>query len=660
MMLTNLRISIKLMAMAVVAFLGILAVAWIGVTTLQANLMQDRQVKLRDAISLAVQNIDRVHREGVANHVPEAELTDRMKSALRELRYGNNDYFFAYDTAGVSLVLPDPKTEGQRRWDLVDSDGVPFIRNIVEGALKGGAFTAYRYPRANSTVPVAKIAYAVVDKTNGWIVGSGIYIDDVDTIFWAQVWRMGGFVAATVVLVVATCFLLGRSISRPVTTLTKLMHDLANGHVEISIPYTSRRDEVGKMASALGVFKAHLATEKELMASREKEHEAANEEKKAALVSMADNIESETKVALEEVAARTAAMTSTADEMKASAARTGGSAENAAVASAHALANAQTVASAAEQLSASIREIAAQVNQSSEVVSRAVSAGADTRATIEALNEQVVRIGAVADMIGEIAAKTNLLALNATIEAARAGDAGKGFAVVASEVKALATQTAHSTEEIARHISEVRAATGTSVAAVVRIEQTIGEINQIAGSIAAAVEEQQAATAEIARNVTETATAAREMTSRTSEVSAEAEQTGQHALAVRENAAGLNTAVSDLRHSVIRVVRTSTAEVDRRVDPRYPVNLTCRLAIAGRTSTAQLKDLSRRGASIRCEQAADVGGRGTLDVDGVGFSLPFNVRAVEGDIMHVAFDLDAATAARFEPVVERLAMRRAA
>ena len=97
---------------------------------------------------------------------------------------------------------------------------------------------------------------------------------------------------------------------------------------------------------------------------------------------------------------------------------------------------------------------------------------------------EVEQIGAVADMIGEIAAKTNLLALNATIEAARAGDAGRGFAVVASEVKALATQTARSTQEITRHIDQVRAATGASVAAVRRIEQTITEVNALAGSIA--------------------------------------------------------------------------------------------------------------------------------------------------------------------------------
>jgi methyl-accepting chemotaxis protein len=263
-------------------------------------------------------------------------------------------------------------------------------------------------------------------------------------------------------------------------------------------------------------------------------------------------------------------MGATADEMNASAGRTGAAAESAAAAAAQALANAQTVASAAEQLTASIREIASQVYQSNEVVGRAVAVGTETRATMEALNEQVGRIGVVADMISEIAAKTNLLALNATIEAARAGDAGKGFAVVASEVKQLATQTARSTEEITRHIGEVRAATGTSVASVRQIEQTIGEINAISGSIAAAVEEQGAATAEIARNVTETASAANTMTNRTTEVSAEAAQTGHRAVEVLDNTAALNAEVEELRRAVINMVRTSSSEVDRRGYRRRP------------------------------------------------------------------------------------------
>ncbi len=375
---------------------------------------------------------------------------------------------------------------------------------------------------------------------------------------------------------------------------------------------------------------------------------------------MADKIESETTIALQEVGARTSAMTATAEEMSASAVRTGNSAQSAATASAQALSNAQTVASASEQLSASIREIGSQVAQSTEIVGRAVEAGAETRQTIKALNEQVGRIGAVADMIGEIAAKTNLLALNATIEAARAGDAGKGFAVVASEVKALATQTARSTEEIAQHIAQVRSATGVSVAAVVRIEKTIGEINAIAGSIAAAVEEQAAATAEIARNVAETASAANEMTSRTAEVSAEAEQTGRHAAEVGENAVALNAAIGELRHSVIRVVRTSTTEVDRRQAERFPVDLPCRLSIAGQSSTARVTDMSMHGAYIRSGSIVPVGTRGTLTADSIGFPLQFTVRATENDGLRLMFELDVATAARLAPNLERLSVRRAA
>jgi methyl-accepting chemotaxis protein len=319
------------------------------------------------------------------------------------------------------------------------------------------------------------------------------------------------------------------------------------------------------------------------------------------------------------------------------------------------------VAGAAEQLSASIQEIAAQVTQSAEVVGRAVIAGTETRTTIGALNEQVNRIGAVADMIGEIAAKTNLLALNATIEAARAGDAGKGFAVVASEVKALATQTPRSTREIAEHIGQVRSATEASVAAVTRIEQTISEVNAIAGSIAAAVEQQGAATQEIARNVAETASAANEMSNRTSEVLAEAEQTGAHADEVRDTAAVLNGAVGELRHSVIRVVRTSTTEVDRRRTAWYQVDLPCRLSGPGQaTCNARVANISEGGVAVHGGPSLPPGTRMALHLDNVNFALPCTVSSSDQDMLHLTFELDDATVAKFRPILERLAASRAA
>jgi methyl-accepting chemotaxis protein len=224
-------------------------------------------------------------------------------------------------------------------------------------------------------------------------------------------------------------------------------------------------------------------------------------------------------------------------------------------------------------------------------------------------------------------------------------------------VKALATQTASSTREIARHIDEVRAATGASVAAVSRIEQTIGEVNSIAGSIAAAVEEQGAATAEIARNVAETASAANEMTSRISEVSVEAERTDGQAGTVQDNATGLNAAVTELKQSLIRVVRTSTADVDRRIAARHDTNLSCHLTVAGETYRAHISDLSEGGARVHDAPDLRKGMRGMLNLDGVDYPLPFTV---QDDPDRLTFDLDDATASKFRGVPERLVTRRAA
>ena len=449
------------------------------------------------------------------------------------------------------------------------------------------------------------------------------------------------------------------AIGRPVRALTRTMTELAAGNMAATIGARDHRDELGDMARAVLVFKEHMVREQQIAAEQEAERGQSEVEKRAALVGMAQTIETATNSALRQIGDRTTAMAATADAMSVSATRTGASAQDAAAAAAQALDIAQTVAGAAEQLAASIREIGSQVGRSTAVVGRAVTAGLETRDTIVSLSGEVESIGAVADMIGGIAAQTNLLALNATIEAARAGDAGKGFAVVASEVKALAMQTARSTEDIARHIGQVRSATGASVAAVARIDETIAEISAIATSIAAAVRQQDAATADIARNIGATATATNDMTSRTNEVSTEAAGTGRHAADLRDNTLALNAAVEELRHSVIQVVRTSTAAVDRRQGARYATELPGRLSIAGQGEHAvQVSDLSEGGARLGGAPAMPVGAQGALRIDGVAAALRCEVRAADTDGVHVAFGPDAAAA--LLPLLERLRARAAA
>jgi hypothetical protein len=231
--------------------------------------------------------------------------------------------------------------------------------------------------------------------------------------------------------------------------------------------------------------------------------------------------------------------------------------------------------------------------------------------------------------------------------------------VVAGEVKQLATQTARSTEEINRQISEVRAATGASVVAVVAIEQTITEMDAIAGSIASAVEEQGAATAEIARNVAQTAEAANEITTRIGEVSTEAQDTGQHAADVQIDAAGLAELVSELRRTVVRVIRTSSADVDRRHSDRIAVDMPCQLSFSGYDDAhGRVTDLSERGAGIESATTVPVGTAGTLGLDGHRFA--FTVRDAHGGVLNVAFEPEAVRSAALGQILQRVASRTAA
>jgi methyl-accepting chemotaxis protein len=161
-----------------------------------------------------------------------------------------------------------------------------------------------------------------------------------------------------------------------------------------------------------------------------------------------------------------------------------------------------TVSAASEELSVSATEIARQLVESNNVISAAVQVAEKSEGMVADLLGAADKIGAVAQMINDIAAQTNLLALNATIEAARAGEAGKGFAVVASEVKSLATQTGKATEEIEQQIKGIQDSSRTTATAIREIAGIISKVREISTHISSAVEEQSAATREVSTNIT--------------------------------------------------------------------------------------------------------------------------------------------------------------
>jgi methyl-accepting chemotaxis protein len=552
-LLSHLRIRTKLASMVCLAALTVTAIIAVSAFLSKSRMMEDRVQQMKAAVDL-VHGLAQTFQDDVAAGkmtADDAKLQFRQRA--RAMKFGGGQGYPVVYNADTSILVngANPQLEGKIT-GAKDSNGVMIADAQLDAARQAsqGGVTSYLYPRPGQTEPVRKTVF--VRQFTPWnaTISYGLYVDDIDADVRALTLELAAIGIGLMLVMAALSWLIARDVLSALDRQKTRMQDIADGAIDKPVEETDRGDEIGRMAETLEVLRQTALTARTLEAAQVATKERSEQEKRDALISLADRFDASVGQLVGMMASGSGELEATAKSMSSTAEGTNSRAAVVGSAATEASQRVQTVAAAAEELSSSITEISRQVAQSAEVTGRAVESARRTDTIVRALSDGAQQIEHVAELISSIAAQTNLLALNATIEAARAGEAGRGFAVVASEVKSLASQTAEATREIGDKITQIQGATKEAVDAIGGITATIEEVSRIATSIGAAIEEQGAATAEIARSVSQTAEATKEVTTNIGGVSAAANETGNAAGMVLAAASNLSKQAEQLSGEV--------------------------------------------------------------------------------------------------------------
>jgi methyl-accepting chemotaxis protein len=503
----NFSISRRLWLILIVAVMMLFMLAVAMLTQIHDDLYNAKAQKTMHVVQTASGLLDYYHGLERAGSLTREQAQQQAMDAIRGLRYNQTDYFWINDLRPVMIMHPaNPKLVGQDLSGIKDPDGFQVFNEMVTLAkTKGAGLVHYRWPKPGSSDAVQKTSYISLFTPWGWIIGSGVYVDDVQAEFQQQVIKALSISIGIILVMAVLLTLIGRSIAGPLKTTVDAMANIASGESDLTRSLeTQGNDEITQLATHFNAFTAKLRrVVGELQLSAAGLGQASSELGNNAV--QAQERSQQQSLQMEQVATAVNEVTYGVQDV----------AKNAE----HAASEMRNAESQAQQGQANIDSSLKQIDHLSGTIDKAVE-------VIRTLSSESTQIGGVLEVISSIAEQTNLLALNAAIEAARAGDQGRGFAVVADEVRLLAQRTQKSTAEIQAMIERLQSHSDAAVKVIgdssrasqltieqanlagqslTSISQALRNLNGLNASIASATLQQSHVVEDINQNVTQAA-----------------------------------------------------------------------------------------------------------------------------------------------------------